>query len=89
MVVICNVQGCQYKTKSNFCKRRVVNLNGGQCDYIKKMVTGKVEQPIYLDGYYKKQQETKLDLIQKKEDAEAGAMQDLSGDREEDDQNRS
>ena len=51
MVVVCNVETCEYRSKNGFCKRRVLAIYGGQCIYLTKKLNGVQEFPIYLDEY--------------------------------------
>ena len=49
MVVICNYTACPYHSQNNFCRRRVVSIVAGGCDYLQKGL--RKEEPLYFDKY--------------------------------------
>ena len=51
MVVICKNVNCPYVSTNGFCKRRVLSLLNGGCEYLQKGM--RKEEPLYLDGYKK------------------------------------
>lgn len=51
MVVICKNVNCPYVSPSGFCKRRVVSLLNGGCEYLQKGL--RKEEPLYFDTYRK------------------------------------
>lgn len=51
MVVICKGINCPYLSPSGFCKRRVVSLLNGGCEYLQKGM--RTEDPLYFDTYRK------------------------------------
>lgn len=51
MVVICKGINCPYVSPSGFCKRRVVSLSNGGCEYLQKGL--RKEEPLYFDTYRK------------------------------------
>lgn len=51
MVVICKNVNCPYVSPSGFCKRRVVSLLNGGCEYLQKGM--RMEDPLYFDTYKK------------------------------------
>lgn len=51
MVVICKGINCPYVSPSGFCKRRVVSLLNGGCEYLQKGL--RKEEPLYFDTYRK------------------------------------
>lgn len=51
MVVICKNVNCPYVSPSGFCKRRIVSLLNGGCEYLQKGM--RREDPLYFDTYRK------------------------------------
>lgn len=51
MVVICKGVNCPYVSPSGFCRRRVVSILNGGCEYLQKGM--RKEEPLYLDGHVK------------------------------------
>lgn len=51
MVVICKNVNCPYVSPSGFCKRRVLSLLNGGCEYLQKGM--RTEDPLYFDTYRK------------------------------------
>ena len=51
MVVICKGINCPYVSPSGFCKRRVISLLNGGCEYLQKGL--RKEEPLYFDTYRK------------------------------------
>ena len=51
MTVICNRIGCPYRSINGFCRRRVLSIFNGGCEYLQKGM--KKEEPLYFDGYKK------------------------------------
>lgn len=51
MVVICKGINCPYVSPSGFCKRRVVSILNGGCEYLQKGL--RKEEPLYFDTYRK------------------------------------
>lgn len=51
MVVICKGFTCPYISKNGFCRRRVVSILNGGCEYLQKGM--RKEEPLYFDGYKK------------------------------------
>ena len=51
VVVICKGVNCPYVSPSGFCKRRVVSILNGSCEYLQKGM--RKEEPLYLDGHMK------------------------------------
>ena len=51
MVVICKNVNCPYVSTNGFCRRRVLSLLNGGCEYLQKGM--RKEEPLYLDGYKK------------------------------------
>ena len=51
VVVICKNVNCPYVSPSGFCKRRVVSLLNGGCEYLQKGM--RKEEPLYFDTYRK------------------------------------
>lgn len=51
MVVICKGFNCPYVSPSGFCKRRVVSILNGGCEYLQKGL--RKEEPLYFDTYRK------------------------------------
>lgn len=51
MVVICKNVSCPYVSPSGFCRRRVVSLLNGGCEYLQKGM--RKEEPLYFNGYMK------------------------------------
>lgn len=51
MVVICEGINCPYVSSNGFCRRRVVSILNGGCEYFQKGL--RKEEPLYLDGYKK------------------------------------
>lgn len=49
MVVICNYTACPYHSQNNFCRRRVISIVAGGCDYLQKGL--RKEEPLYFDKY--------------------------------------
>ena len=58
MIVICDINMCPYRSNSGFCRRRVINLKQGVCQFISK---GIKEEPLYFDNvdYRPKESEVK------------------------------
>ena len=51
MVVICKGIKCPYVSPNGFCRRRVVSILNGGCEYLQKGL--RKEEPLYFDGYKK------------------------------------
>jgi hypothetical protein len=51
MTVICNRSECPYRSANGFCRRRVLSLLNGGCEYLQKGM--RKEEPLYFDGYKK------------------------------------
>ena len=51
MTVICNRSDCPYRSTNNFCRRRVLSILNGGCEYLQKGM--RKEEPLYFDGYMK------------------------------------
>lgn len=58
MTVVCKVDGCPYKSKSSFCRKRVLGItNNGLCGHIydnNGNVKVKWREPVdvmYMDGF--------------------------------------
>lgn len=51
MVVICKGFICPYISKNGFCRRRVISILNGGCEYLQKGM--RKEEPLYFDGYKK------------------------------------
>ena len=51
MTVICKNVNCPYVSPSGFCRRRVVSLLNGGCEYLQKGM--RKEEPLYFNGYMK------------------------------------
>ena len=51
MVVICKNVNCPYVSTNGFCRRRVLSLLNGGCEYLQKGM--RKEEPLYFDGYKK------------------------------------
>ena len=51
MVVTCKNINCPYVSPSGFCKRRVISLLNGGCEYLQKGM--RMEDPLYFDIYRK------------------------------------
>lgn len=51
MVVICKNVNCPYVSVNGFCRRRVLSLLNGGCEYLQKGM--RKEEPLYFDGYKK------------------------------------
>ena len=49
MIVTCNYTACPYHSQNNFCRRRVVSIVAGGCDYLQKGL--RKEEPLYFDKY--------------------------------------
>ena len=49
MIVTCNYTTCPYHSQNNFCRRRVVSIVAGGCDYLQKGL--RKEEPLYFDKY--------------------------------------
>lgn len=50
VVVVCKGVICPYVSPSGFCRRRVVSISNGCCEYLQK---GRKEEPLYFDGHVK------------------------------------
>lgn len=59
MVVICKggVGSCPYLSSNGFCRRRVVAILNGRCEYLTMKEFRKEEQPLYFNGYVKSKME--------------------------------
>ena len=55
MVVICQGINCPYVSPSGFCRRRVVSILNGGCEYFQKGL--RKEEPVYFNGYVKSKME--------------------------------
>lgn len=51
MTVICDRIDCPYRSTNGFCRRRVLSILNGGCEYLQKGM--RKEIPLYLDGYKK------------------------------------
>lgn len=51
MIVTCNYTTCPYHSQNNFCRRRVISIVAGGCDYLQKGL--RKEEPLYFDSYTK------------------------------------
>ena len=51
VVVICNRIDCPYRSVNGFCRRRVLSIFNGGCEYLQK--GWRKEEPLYFDGYKK------------------------------------
>ena len=51
MTVVCNRSDCPYRSTNNFCRRRVLSILNGGCEYLQKGM--RKEMPLYFDGYKK------------------------------------
>ena len=51
MTVICDMMSCPYRSTNGFCRRRVLSILNGGCEYLQKGM--RKETPLYLDGYKK------------------------------------
>ena len=49
MVVICKNVNCPYVSTNGFCRRRVLSLLNGRCEYLQKGL--RKEEPLYFDKY--------------------------------------
>lgn len=56
MIVVCNNGSCQYLSGNGFCRRRVVSIINGRCEYL-TMKELRKEEPVYFDGYVKSKME--------------------------------
>ena len=51
MTVICDMMSCPYRSTNGFCRRRVISIFNGVCEYYKWGM--RKEEPLYFDGYKK------------------------------------
>lgn len=51
MTVICDIMSCPYRSTNGFCRRRVLSILNGGCEYLQKGM--RKEEPLYFDGYKK------------------------------------
>lgn len=51
VVVVCKGVNCPYVNPSGFCRRRVVSILNGGCEYLQKGM--RKEEPLYFDVYRK------------------------------------
>jgi hypothetical protein len=51
VVVICKGIECPYVSPNGFCRRRVVSILNGGCEYLQKGL--RKEEPLYFDTYRK------------------------------------
>ena len=51
MTVVCNMMACPYRSVNGFCRRRVVSILNGGCEYLQKGM--RREEPLYFDIYRK------------------------------------
>lgn len=51
MTVICDIMSCPYRSANGFCRRRVLSILNGGCEYLQKGM--RREEPLYFDGYKK------------------------------------
>lgn len=51
MTVVCNMMACPYRSTNGFCRRRVLSILNGGCEYLQKGM--RKEEPLYFDGYKK------------------------------------
>ena len=51
VVVICKGVNCPYVSPNGFCRRRIVSILNGGCEYLQKGM--RKEEPLYLDGHVK------------------------------------
>lgn len=51
MTVICNMMACPYRSVNGFCRRRILSIFDGGCEYLQKGI--RKEEPLYFDGYIK------------------------------------
>lgn len=51
VVVICEGVNCPYVSPNGFCRRRVVSILNGGCEYLQKGM--RKEEPLYFDVYRK------------------------------------
>ena len=57
MMVSCDLS-CPYKSQNGFCRRRVLAIRGGICQFFDKLQKGITEQPLYFENIdYSKQEE--------------------------------
>lgn len=57
MMVSCDLF-CPYRSQNGFCRRRVLAIRGGICQFFDKLQKGITEQPLYFDNIdYSKQEE--------------------------------
>lgn len=64
VVVICKGVNCPYVSPSGFCKRRVVSILNGGCEYLQKGM--RKEEPLYLDGHVKSYMEQEREEVMEK-----------------------
>ena len=55
MVVVCQGIHCPYVSSSGFCRRRVVSILNGGCEYFQQGL--RKEEPLYFNGYVKSKME--------------------------------
>lgn len=57
MMVSCDLS-CPYRSQNGFCRRRVLAIRGGICQFFDKLQRGITEQPLYFENIdYSKQEE--------------------------------
>lgn len=60
MMVSCDLS-CPYRSQNGFCRRRVLAIRGGICQFFDKLQRGITEQPLYFENIdYSKQEEAAL-----------------------------
>lgn len=60
MTVICKNVNCPYVSANGFCRRRVLSLFNGGCEYLQKGM--RKEEPLYFDGYMKSYMEREREV---------------------------
>ena len=68
MMVSCDLS-CPYKSQNGFCRRRVLAIRGGICQFFDKLKRGITEQPLYFENInYTKQEEEEIAALGMNED---------------------
>lgn len=78
MTVVCDITPCEYRSENGFCRRRVLSIRGGHCEYLTKKMNGIHEYPIYWDVYQPGVGEQRHALYARLVETLASAAQEVS-----------
>lgn len=71
MVIVCDIQLCPYRSKNNFCRKRVVKINqNGVCNHLTQRNWREPVDRKFMQGYIPPKQDQVVQKIQMNEEQE-------------------